>query len=302
MTDPSPLGDLQSENATLRDALGAALYREGAFPAGHYYSPIPDRFEVTRLTASERVFPRELPGIQINAQDQLKLLSSFEPFSRELPFPVHADASNRYYYENSFFSYGDAIALYSMIRRTEPARVVEVGSGFSSAIMLEVNERFFAGNISCTFIEPHPDRLYSLLRSSDRDASTIVERTVQECDPSLFRELKRNDILFIDSSHVLKYGGDLAYLFAEVLPILTAGVVVHFHDIFYPFEYPAAWLNEGRFWNECYFVRAFLTHNSAYRIELFNDYLRIFHREALGSVTPLWLNNTGGSLWLRKIA
>src|SRR5262249_30901378 len=154
----------------------------------------------------------------------------------------------RYYFRNEWFGYADALVLYGMIRYLRPRRVIEVGSGFSSAVMLDTNDLFCGGRVALTFVEPYPDRLFSLLRGSDRDKHTVIARPVQDVDLSLFQALSDNDILFVDSSHVSKVGSDVNHLIFQILPALADNVVVHFHDIFYPFEYPKDWVYEGRAW------------------------------------------------------
>ena len=112
-----------------------------------------------------------------------------------------------------------------------------------------------------------------------------------------------NDVLFVDSGHVLKTGNDLHHVLFEVLPVLTPGVVIHFHDIFWPFEYPATWvLDERRAWNENYALRAFLSGNAGYEILFFNDYFARYQLDAMRAAHKLIARNTGGSLWLRKRA
>jgi hypothetical protein len=115
-----------------------------------------------------------------------------------------------------------------------------------------------------------------------------------------FSGLGPGDILFIDSSHVSKYESDVNYLIFKVFPALKSGVIVHIHDIFYPFEYPMQWLLEGRAWNEAYLVRAFLQSNAKWEIFLFADFAGKKFREYLAEHMPLCLKNTGGSLWIRK--
>ena len=121
-----------------------------------------------------------------------------------------------------------------------------------------------------TFIETYPDRLRGLLRPHDEGATRIIEREVQEVPIDTFSSLRAGDLLFIDSSHVIKCGSDVQFLMFEVLPQLPTGVFVHFHDVFYPFEYPAEWVLKGRYWNEDYFLRAFLSYNSEWEISFFN--------------------------------
>jgi hypothetical protein len=158
----------------------------------------------------------------------------------------------------------------------------------------------FGGNIACTFIEPYPKLLHTLVRESDFERIEILETRIQDTPLERFRALEPNDILFIDSTHVAKVGSDVNYIFSDILPILRPGVYVHFHDIFYPFEYPKEWIYEGRAWNEAYLLRAFLAFNGAYEIVLFNTFLERFHRERFARMMPLCLKNEGGSIWLRR--
>jgi hypothetical protein len=168
-------------------------------------------------------------------------------------------------------------------------------------VTLDTNELFFANRIACTFIEPFPALLRSLIMPDDPARVEIIASPLQDVDVARFRELNENDILFIDSTHVAKLGSDVNFIFTEILPTLRRGVYVHFHDIFYPFEYPAAWLNEGRVWTEAYVLRAFLTFNTDYEIVLFNTFLEHFHRNQFEQYMPLCLENEGGSIWLRRM-
>jgi hypothetical protein len=144
------------------------------------------------------------------------------------------------------------------------------------------------------------DRLKSRLNEADLKRAEIHQARVQDIPLSFFDRLQQNDILFIDSSHVVKFASDLHYLMFEVLPRLAEGVIIHFHDIFYPFEYPEAWLREGIAWNEAYMLRAFLSHNSNYDILLFTTYLQRKFPDFFSRHFPLCAKNTGGSLWIQK--
>ena len=173
--------------------------------------------------------------------------------------------------------------------------------------MLDAYDRFFDGQGRFTFIDPHPERLLGLLTTADKTRCQVLKQRVQEVSPAEFRALGENDILFVDSSHVSKLGSDVNYLFFDVLPVLNPGVLVHFHDIFWPFEYPAAWIEEGRAWNEAYLVRAFLQHNREYEVLLFPSYLERHEPDLLRTFLPLTLKRSpqnpdvgGASLWLRK--
>ena len=241
-----------------------------------------------------------IPGVDLNVETQLNLLDDLSAFYAEMPFSEEETAGLHFYFANEMYSYTDAITLYCMIRHLRPKKIVEIGSGFSSCVMLDTNALFFQNAINCTFIEPEPKRLLSLLGSGKTDGLRLLRSPVQEIDPGIFSELGKNDILFIDSSHIVKTGSDVDYLFRQVLPGLQAGVWIHFHDIFFPFEYPREWVYQGRSWNEVYFLRAFLQYNEVFSIRFFSDYLAQFHRERLVAKMPLGERNTGGNLWLRK--
>jgi predicted O-methyltransferase YrrM len=221
-------------------------------------------------------------------------------FYKDLPFPEQQKPDFRYYYQNDWYSYADAIFLYSFLRKNQPGRIVEIGSGFSSAVMLDTVERFFSRRPAMTFIEPYPERLKSLLRREDENQVAIMERKIQEVPSEIFSSLEPGDFLFIDSSHVLKCNSDVQLLLFDVLPHLAPGVFVHFHDVFYPFEYPSAWLKEGRYWNENYFLRAFLSYNCEWDIYFFNTYAAFAFNDFLHEKMPLCARNPGGSLYLRR--
>lgn len=271
-------------------------------PPGHFYSPIPDlKFVEKHKTTLFARQIKEIPGVRVNGEEQSELIRQFSSYYGELPFKEYKSEGLRYYFENPFFSYGDAIILYSMLRHYRPQRVIEIGSGYSSAVMLDTNDLFFGKDIKITFVEPHPERLYSLLQTEEGTGKNkIILDMVQNVPLDLFATLKANDILFIDSSHVAKIGSDVVHLLANVLPSLNNGVIIHFHDIFWPFEYPEEWIREGRAWNEDYFIRAFLQFNHTFKIVFFNSYLAIHHMDVFQEYLPLFLRNTGGSLWIQK--
>ena len=145
----------------------------------------------------------------------------------------------------------------------------------------------------------YPDVLFSLFRNDDLEKCKVIQNKVQNVEIETFKKLKKNDILFVDSSHVSKTGSDVNFILFKVLPVLNSGVIIHFHDIFYPFEYPKDWVYGGRNWNECYILRAFLSYNSDFEILIFSDYLHKHHPELFERI-PMLKKNTGGSLWIRK--
>ena len=290
-----------------RDALKAEvanlytqLAKEGGWAAGHYYSPIPDKAEVLRRIERKRGEVPAVPEIGMNREGQEALLREFAGYHDSIPFPEEQAEGFRYFFRNDWFAHADAVFLHCMLRKHQPRRIIEVGSGFSSAVMLDTIDRFFGHSPELTFIEPYPERLKSLLRNDDADRVTILEKKVQEVPVELFRSLGAGDLLFIDSSHVIKCGGDLQFLMFEVLPHLPSGVFVHFHDIFYPFEYPEEWLHQERNWNELYLLRAFLAHNGAWEIHFFNSYVASAFGTLVAERLPLAAKSAGGSIYLRK--
>ena len=272
---------------------------------GHYYSPVPSLKELEEDAA--RIFDdsqRTLPGIDLDAESQLALLDRFGQYYPDQPFRETPQPDTRYYFDNYWYSRSDALILYSFIRHFRPQRIVEVGSGFSSAVMLDTNERFMNRSMQLTFVEPESGRLRKLLKPDDHKGVTIVERRIQQLDFLMFEELGANDILFVDSSHVSKAGSDVNHILFELLPRLKSGVLVHFHDIRYPFEYPKDWFALGVSWNEAYVVRAFLQFNREFRIAFWNDYILKFHTDAVRRQMPSCLGSPGfgvhGSLWLQR--
>jgi len=280
-----------------------------AAPPGHFYSPIPDYDEIRNRDYKNDQKLKEIPGIDLKESHQLELVESFAEFYRELPWKDHAEGQTlRYYYDNIYFSYGDVITLYSVMRKFKPKRIIEIGSGYSSAAMLDVDGLFFNGSIQFTFIDPHPERLRSLVPEKGLRRYTVVELPAQQVDVTEFEKLGKGDILFIDSSHVSKTGSDVNYLIHKVLPVLKTGVIIHFHDILWPFEYPKKWLKAGRVWNEAYLLRAFLQYNSSFEVLFFNSFLEQHHRKYLREKMPLMLRQPASkmtfgnsSLWLRRV-
>ena len=269
-------------------------------PPGHFHSPLPDLEEVRKQADVIWQETDACPGVDLNEAGQRDLLERLAEYYLDFTWPAQPAPEYRYHLVNGFFEQGDGVLLHGMLRHWQPRRVMEVGSGFSSALMLDVNERFLGGQMQFTFIEPYPERLQRLLRKEDHQRCRLLPVPVQQVPLTEFQTLTANDILFIDSSHVSKIGSDVNFLCFEVLPRLAPGVIIHVHDIFWPFEYPRAWVEEGRAWNEAYLLRAFLQDNTTYRILLFNDYIARRHTDWLREKMPLVLQNPGGSLWLRK--
>jgi hypothetical protein len=288
------IGDIVSE----RDKL---LRECGIVPPGHFYSPIPSFEEIKRNRA--KIFgeiPRHIPGLELHESEQLRVLHDLIQYYESIPFQRDKVEGLRYYFENVWYSYSDAIFLYCMIRHLKPRRIIEIGSGFSSCATLDTNELFFDSSIKTTFIDPNPDLLMSLIKEKDKNMIRVIPQRLQDINLNEFDELQANDILFIDSTHVSKVNSDVNRIFFEILPSLSPGVYIHFHDIFFPFEYPEGWISEGRAWNEIYMLRTFLQYNNEFRIVLMNTFMEHFHASFFREKMPLCLKNPGASIWIRK--
>jgi len=166
--------------------------------------------------------------------------------------------------------------------------------------LIDTAETFLDGKCNLTFIEPYPQLLTSLVGGGN-DRVKILAHDVQQTPLETFDELEANDFLVIDSTHVMSTGSDVCFELFEILPRLKPGVLVHFHDIFWPFEYPRDWVvRENRSWNELYALRAFLTNNQEWEIVFFNDYFSRLEGKTICETFPLFLKNPGGALWLTK--
>ena len=306
----SALGIVTEERDGLKDHLHRLIWETynldplknpnfSYFLPGQYYSPIPSLKEVRR--DEQRIFheSRTIKGVDLNLEGQVQLLSRLKEYFGEFPFCSGKSQRLRFFLDNPNFGGADAVFLYAMMRYLKPRKIVEIGSGYSSSLMLDINELFFNGDIQFTFIEPHPELLRATLAQGDEKKVEIIPDRVQDISLEKFASLDDGDILFVDSSHVSKVGSDVNALFFEILPSLRRGVYVHIHDIFFPFEYPSEWVYEGRAWNEVYLLRAFLQYNTAFRIVLFNALIAKIHEEDLQRELPTELDRAGG-IWMVK--
>jgi hypothetical protein len=272
----------------------------------HFYQPIPDTQNLPK-TLWDR--PSELVGIEMNESTQLDLLRKHFPrFRNEYEqFPIEPTGKSPHFHlNNGLFDGTDALVAYCMVRHFQPSLIIEIGSGFSSLLFGEAAAKNNTSDLVC--IEPFPQEF---LRQGFPGLHRLIEKKVEDIDLEFFSELQSGDVLFIDSSHTVKIGGDVNYLFLEVLPRLKPGVIVHIHDIFLPFEYRRDWvLDEFRFWTEQYLLQAFLTFNSEFEVLMANSYLAHRYQDDLKAAFPsleklkATLPNSdrwgGGSFWMRR--
>ena len=227
----------------------------------HYYMPLinPKKY----LTKSLRE-DRELPGIDFNVNEQLNLLSKFNYNEELLKFPLNKDKENEYYYNNPWYGSGDSEYLYNIIRYFKPNRIFEIGSGYSSLMVRKgiSNNKLEDTTYNCHHICIEPYEMPWL----EKIEVELIREKVENVDKSLFQKLESNDILFIDSSHIIRPQGDVLFEYLEILPTLRSGVLVHIHDIFTPKDYLDEWVYNHWFHNEQYILESFLTFNSDFKI------------------------------------
>ena len=270
---------------------------------GHFYSPVVNPEEARGYwERSSKKDVDDLAGTPIDIEAMRALWRRCRPFLQSLRFAAEAGGATRYYTSDRRYPSGDAFVLAAMIFDRRPRRIVEIGSGFSTAAMLDALDALGDESCQLTCIDPYPERLRSLLRPQDNSRVAIHGVRVQDVDLAIFDTLGPGDILFINSSHVLKTGSDVHHELFEILPRIAPGVIVHFHDIQFPFEYPREWVFSKRWsWNEIYAVRAFLAYNSRFSTIFFTD---LFFRRCAEELAGVDFGGkaVGGSLWIECVA
>ena len=281
--------------------MSSDLYKD----PGHFYSPIGDRAALRRYWDSDH---RAAQVARVDALLDYPAMSRLwgQIADDVLPFPMTQTPGWRYYGINTEFMYHDASILSAMLAHLNPRRIVEVGAGYSSAAMFDTVDRMAAPRLE-SFATIDPD-LTRFRRLAPPETAVGLEAMVQSVPLSLFSDLEAGDLVFIDSSHVLKTGSDVHFEYLHVLPVLKPGVIIHIHDIFYPFEYPRRWvLQQNRSWNEIYLVDMMLSHGDRYEVLMFNDAMLqrgllrphpMFERFEAENTNPR--QSVNGSIWLRR--
>lgn len=280
----------------LGDIIGTTIARTG------FYSPLVDIAEVIQRGDDFWRPHADSIGIDFRAQQQIELLQACAPWLAQYDYPVNGAVDTQldaFYDNNSQFGYLDARMLFALMQLWRPARIIEVGSGYSTLLMEDVNRRLLGGVTRITAIEPFPRAFMGRLRER---GVNLIEQKVQDVALAHFAALEAGDMLFIDSSHVVKTGSDVNRLVFEILPQLPAGVRIHFHDIFLPQEYPQSWIREGRSWSEQYLVRALLQFGASHFRVLFGS---AYAASCLPDAVASALGGPpqgGGSLWIEKLS
>jgi SAM-dependent methyltransferase len=285
--------------------LGSPAYQEDRlavrFPAGHYYSPMYDSREVaSRRDTIWPAQPRSTPDIDWREPAQVELCKVFaaqEPLSLRRH---QSEDPTEFWADNDQYPALDAWVLAAMLRHLRPRRMIEIGSGFSSLIAARLNRDELGESMRLTCIEPYPR---DFLVAGVPGITELRVELVQDTPPEVFDELASGDVLFVDTSHTVKTGGDVTWIFHELLPRLAIGVHIHVHDMFLPGDYPEPWVNAGWGWNEVYLVRSFLSYNSAFEIVWGSQFMLQRHHDAVLRAFPGqagYEHRGGAALWLRR--
>jgi hypothetical protein len=235
----------------------------------HYYLPIPDQAD---LDAGYHLAGSGLPGLDMNDAAGLELMEKVFPrylaeFRERIPLTDGAEGDpKRIFLLNGTFMAVDAHVYYALIRHFRPGRIVEVGGGRSSllaGIACRTNLAESGGESRLEVIEPYPGEMF---HGGFPGLSELLPVKLQEVPLDRFTSLREGDILFTDSSHVLRAGNDVQRLYLEIFPRLAPGVLVHVHDVSLPRPYPAVYAENGWHWNEQYLLQAFLAFNSRFEV------------------------------------
>jgi predicted O-methyltransferase YrrM len=293
---------------------------------GHFYSVIP---HIDKDTYIQEIVPkynllnfnhdnhekilRELPDVLKDFDVNFSLnLNKHKVNNRELQIQIDFLRKNgdiNYYLGNGAFEWMDARLLYYFILTNKPKNIIEIGSGNSTLLMCKLN-KLYNLNINITCIEPYPTDY--LIRMHNEGYLTLIKEKLENVNLSIYETLNENDILFIDSSHVVKINSDVMFYFTQIFPVLKKNVLIHIHDIFFPYEYPENWIKEGRFWNEQYFLYTFLQYNSKFTIQYSNSYANYKYSDKLVEIQHDSYENlnyidrnnashpySGGSIWIK---
>jgi hypothetical protein len=304
--DLADLAPLVRRMAETGDGTDACL-ELGCLPLPvHFYSPVPDIKDLQKRNVWNR--RSDLLGIDMRVPRQLEFLQELgREFGSECRWPhEYRGNDHEFYTDNSGFSFGCAAGAHMLIRKCKPRRVVEVGSGSSTRVIanaLRANAAVGAPAAHYTVIDPYPTDATRTLTG----ITAVVAEKVECVEPAIFECLKAHDVLFVDSGHTVRIGGDVNFLILEVLPRLARGVLVHFHDIPMPYEYASAYFTNPKFrmfWTESYLLQAFLAFNSVYEILLAMNLLMLEHidafKTALPSYDPAVHKYASHSFWMRR--
>jgi len=288
---------------------------------GHFYSVIPN------ITNNYNNTNSKFLDLDFNDSNHTCILNelsnylqdfdtSFGPINNNANTILQRKNSLQYSLMNGSFEWMDARILYYFLQKNKPKKIIEIGSGNSTLLMHNTKKKFNL-DVEIICIEPYPEESTDITSDHNwlkilakKGEITLIEEKLENVNIELFKELGENDILFIDSTHVAKLDSDVMYYFTKIFPQLNAGVMVHIHDIFFPYDYPLDWLIQGRFWNEQYFLYVFLQFNTKFKIQFCNSYAVYKFEDKLKDIQKEYyefknkiVNEAfgGGSIWLKVV-
>ena len=288
---------------------------------GHFYSVIPN------ITNNYNNTNSKFLDLDFNDSNHTCILNelsnylqdfdtSFGPINNNANTILQRKNSLQYSLMNGSFEWMDARILYYFLQKNKPKKIIEIGSGNSTLLMHNTKKKFNL-DVEIICIEPYPEESTDITSDHNwlkilakKGEITLIEEKLENVNIELFKELGENDILFIDSTHVAKLDSDVMYYFTKIFPQLNAGVMVHIHDIFFPYDYPLDWLKGGRFWNEQYFLYVFLQFNTKFKIQFCNSYAVYKFEDKLKDIQKEYyefknkiVNEAfgGGSIWLKVV-
>jgi predicted O-methyltransferase YrrM len=263
----------------------------------HYYQPLINPQKHLKKSLRDN---RNLKGIDFNIEEQLTILSKFNFNSELIKFPLDKTNQTEFYYNHTSYKSGDAEYLYNIIRYFKPRRIIEIGCGNSTLMIAnalkfnKIENSEYTCNHIC--VEPFEQSWLEKINVE------LIRDKVENLDISFFQKLGNNDILFIDSSHIIRPQGDVLFEYLEILPALNSGVIVHVHDVFTPKDYLDNWIYDDHLlWNEQYLFEAFMTYNSEFKVIGALNWLSHNHREELAEKCPVFANQPDrepGAFWI----
>ena len=266
-------------------------------PVG-FYSPVPDTSALDEEIWAERLDD----VVKFDGSAQCVLIERLAPWASEMAATRENPVDNgpiEYTWRNPVFNPVDATVYYSMIREFRPKRIIEIGSGYSTLVALQAAERNTDTQVIC--IEPNPP---GFLTAERKGLTRVIASPLQDVPLEVFDVLEKGDIFFVDSTHICQIGSDVNRIVFHLMPRIKPGVLIHFHDIFLPWNYPRHWAKEKRlFSNEQYLLLAFLMFNESFEVLLANYYLLTEHRERMRRALPflpVWSWEGACSLWMRR--
>jgi len=252
----------------------------------HFYVPLP---ELVDIKPNDWVTPSSLAGVDMNEAAAHELMDIVLPtflaeFRARFPLKASADTPQFHLINGSYMAV-DAHLLYGLVRHAKPRRIIEIGNGASTMVAVAAAEmnRAEGHPTEVISIDPYPSPTFA---SGYAGLDELIVKPVQEVPQSLFESLERNDILFIDSSHVLRWRNDVYHLYLNILPVMKNGVLIHVHDVSLPMPYPKVYFDTQLYWNEQYLLQAFLIFNSRFKVIWPGNFLMLKHPAKMMAVFP----------------